>query len=58
MCTKNFNYERLIGEQLEAKRGIDPDDIGKMDVLQGNMLVYDRDGEGYVGRALDDRPKR
>jgi coenzyme F420 hydrogenase subunit beta len=45
MCTKNFNYERLIGEQLREKRGIEPEDIGKMDVLHGNMIVYDRDGE-------------
>ncbi len=45
MCTKNFNYQKLIGEQLEAKRGIDPNDIGKLDVLHGKMMVYDREGE-------------
>ncbi|MFC7167498.1 Coenzyme F420 hydrogenase/dehydrogenase, beta subunit C-terminal domain [Halospeciosus flavus] len=48
MCTKNFNYERLIGEQLEEKRGISPDQIGKMDVLEGEMRVYDHDGEPLV----------
>ncbi|MFC7008908.1 Coenzyme F420 hydrogenase/dehydrogenase, beta subunit C-terminal domain [Halalkalicoccus salilacus] len=48
MCTKNFNYRRLIGEQLEEKRGITPDEIGKMDVLHGDMMVYDRDGELIV----------
>ncbi|ADQ69307.1 coenzyme F420-reducing hydrogenase, beta subunit [Halogeometricum borinquense DSM 11551] len=53
MCTKNFNYERLIGEQLEAKRGIDPDDIGKMDVLHGDMLVYDRDGEMILQEDIE-----
>jgi coenzyme F420 hydrogenase subunit beta len=45
MCTKNFNHERLIGEQLEEKRGISPEDIGKLDVLHGKMIVYDREGE-------------
>ncbi|ADJ15412.1 Coenzyme F420 hydrogenase/dehydrogenase, beta subunit C-terminal domain [Halalkalicoccus jeotgali] len=45
MCTKNFNYHRLIGEQLEEKRGISPDEIGKMDVLHGDMIVYDHEGE-------------
>ena len=45
MCTKNFNYHRLIGEQLEEKRDISPDEIGKMDVLHGNMMVYDHSGE-------------
>ncbi|WP_336342930.1 Coenzyme F420 hydrogenase/dehydrogenase, beta subunit C-terminal domain [Halalkalicoccus ordinarius] len=48
MCTKNFNYRRLIGEQLEEKRGITPDEIGKMDVLHGDMMVYGHDGELLV----------
>ena len=43
MCTKNFNYHRLIGDQLAEKRDIQPEDIGKMDVLHGKMLVYDHD---------------
>ncbi|WP_049929082.1 Coenzyme F420 hydrogenase/dehydrogenase, beta subunit C-terminal domain [Halopiger goleimassiliensis] len=45
MCTKNFNYYSLMGEQLEEQRGISPDEIGKMDVLHGKMMVYDHDGE-------------
>ena len=45
MCTKNFNYYSLIGEQLEEKRGISPDEIGKMDVLHGKMMAYDHDGD-------------
>ncbi len=44
MCTKNFNYHRLMGEQLEEKRDIPPADIGKMDVLDGKLMVYDHDG--------------
>ena len=45
MCTKNFNYYSLMGEQLREKRGIDPGDVGKMDVLHGKMMAYDHDGE-------------
>ncbi|MCL7416723.1 MAG: Coenzyme F420 hydrogenase/dehydrogenase, beta subunit C-terminal domain [Halalkalicoccus sp.] len=45
MCTKNFNHHKLIGEQLEEKRGISPEEIGKMDVLHGDMIVYDHGGE-------------
>nr|WP_290811683.1 Coenzyme F420 hydrogenase/dehydrogenase, beta subunit C-terminal domain [Halovivax sp.] len=48
MCTKNFNYYSLIGEQLEEKRGISPEEIAKLDVLHGKMLVYDHDGELLV----------
>ncbi|WP_083851056.1 Coenzyme F420 hydrogenase/dehydrogenase, beta subunit C-terminal domain [Halogranum rubrum] len=45
MCTKNFNYHRLIGEQLAEKRDLPPEDIGKLDVLHGKMMAYDHDGE-------------
>ncbi|MFC6942764.1 Coenzyme F420 hydrogenase/dehydrogenase, beta subunit C-terminal domain [Salinirubellus sp. GCM10025818] len=45
MCTKNFNYYRLVGDLIEEERAIDRADIGKMDVLHGKMMVYDRDGE-------------
>ncbi|WP_254861709.1 Coenzyme F420 hydrogenase/dehydrogenase, beta subunit C-terminal domain [Halovivax gelatinilyticus] len=48
LCTKNFNYYALIGEQLGEKRGIRPDEIGKMDVLGGELMVYDHDGELIV----------
>jgi len=43
MCTKNFNYERLLGDLLEEKRDIAREDIGKLDVLHGDMIVYDTD---------------
>ncbi|SFG91113.1 coenzyme F420 hydrogenase subunit beta [Halopelagius inordinatus] len=45
MCTKNFNYHRLVGEQLAEKRDLPPDDIGKLDVLDGKMMAYGHDGE-------------
>ncbi|MFQ3320571.1 MAG: coenzyme F420 hydrogenase subunit beta [Natronomonas sp.] len=53
MCTKNFNYRRLMGEQLEEKRGIPPEDIGKMDVLHGQMLVYDHDGDLIIEEDIE-----
>ncbi|ARS89617.1 Coenzyme F420 hydrogenase/dehydrogenase, beta subunit C-terminal domain [Natrarchaeobaculum aegyptiacum] len=48
MCTKNFNYYSLIGELLEEQRGVSPDQIGKMDVLHGKLMVYDHDDEMIV----------
>ena len=53
MCTKNFNYHRLIGEQLQEKRGIDIDDVGKMDVLHGKLMVDDRDGERILEEDIE-----
>ncbi|MFB6079245.1 MAG: Coenzyme F420 hydrogenase/dehydrogenase, beta subunit C-terminal domain [Halarchaeum sp.] len=52
MCTKNFNYERLIGEQLAEKRDIYPEDIGKMDVIEGEMRVYGKDGEQIIAEDV------
>jgi coenzyme F420 hydrogenase subunit beta len=53
MCTKNFNYHKLIGEQLEEQRGIAPEDIGKLDVLHGDMMAYDHDGELLVEEDVE-----
>jgi coenzyme F420 hydrogenase subunit beta len=60
MCTKNFNYEKLIGEKLERDRDIPPADIGKLDIIEGKLRVYDHDGdltheedvEAFHGAAL------
>ncbi|AGB35995.1 Coenzyme F420 hydrogenase/dehydrogenase, beta subunit C-terminal domain [Natronococcus occultus] len=53
MCTKNFNYYSLMGEQLEDQRGISPDEIGKMDVLHGKLMVYDHDGEMILEEDIE-----
>jgi coenzyme F420 hydrogenase subunit beta len=53
MCTKNFNYEQLVGEQLEEKRGIDIDEVGKMDVLHGKLMVDDRDGNRILTEDIE-----
>lgn len=52
ICTKNFNHERLIGEQLQEKRGIAPDSIGKLDVIDGRMKVYDTDRKLIVDEDI------
>jgi coenzyme F420 hydrogenase subunit beta len=54
MCTKNFNYYSLMGEQLEEQRGISPDEIGKMDVLHGKMMAWDRDGEQILEEDVEE----
>jgi len=53
MCTKNFNYERLIGEKLEAERGIDIDNVGKMDVLHGQLMVDDLEGNEILNEDIE-----
>jgi coenzyme F420 hydrogenase subunit beta len=53
MCTKNFNYKQLIGEELEQQRGIDIDNVGKMDVLHGKLMVDDREGERILTEDIE-----
>ncbi len=53
MCTKNFNYQKLIGEQLQEKRDIDIDNVGKMDVLHGQLMVDDLDGNEILNEDIE-----
>ena len=54
MCTKSFNYEKLMGEKLEEERDIDLANVGKMDVLDGRMMAYDHDGELLVDEDVEE----
>jgi coenzyme F420 hydrogenase subunit beta len=54
MCTKNFNYHRLIGDLLEEERGITTDEIGKLDVLDGDMIVYGHDDEEILREDIEE----
>ena len=53
MCTKNFNYQKLMGEKLAEERDIDLDEVGKMDVLDGRMMAYDHDGDLIVDEDVE-----
>ncbi|MEF8851574.1 MAG: Coenzyme F420 hydrogenase/dehydrogenase, beta subunit C-terminal domain [Haloarculaceae archaeon] len=53
MCTKNFNYKRLMGEQLVEERDVDLDEVEKMDVLHGKMMVMGEDGEMLVEEDVE-----
>jgi coenzyme F420 hydrogenase subunit beta len=53
MCTKNFNYQSLIGEELQEQRDIDIDNVGKMDVLHGKLMVDDLDGERILEEDIE-----
>jgi coenzyme F420 hydrogenase subunit beta len=44
LCTKSFNYEKLMLEQIRDKRNVDLDDVGRVDVIRGKMVVQDLEG--------------
>ena len=54
MCTKNFDHERLIVEELHEKRDVDPRDIGKLDVIHGKLLVDGREGDRLLEEDIEE----
>ncbi len=54
LCTKSFDYEALILNELERRRGIDLDRVSKVDVIRGRMIVEYRDGEIAVDEPVKD----
>jgi coenzyme F420 hydrogenase subunit beta len=45
LCTKSFNYEKLMLDEVQAKRGVDLADVGRVDIIRGKFIVQDHDGE-------------
>ncbi len=54
LCTKSFDYERLMLRELRDERGIDLEEVGKVDVIHGRMLVEDRAGKVLVDEPVKD----
>jgi len=51
LCTKSFDYRKLMVQELSERRGLALDQVGKVDVIHGRMIVEDR-----VGKTLVDEP--
>jgi coenzyme F420 hydrogenase subunit beta len=54
LCTKSFNYEKLMLEEIRDKRGVDLDNVGRVDVMRGKMIVQDLDGETIFKEPIRD----
>lgn len=44
LCTKSFDYEALMLDELRRRRGIDLDRVSKVDVTRGRLIVEYLDG--------------
>jgi coenzyme F420 hydrogenase subunit beta len=44
LCTKSFNYEKLMLEEIRDKRNVDLDNVGRVDIIRGKMIVHDLEG--------------
>lgn len=54
LCTKSFNYERLMLDEVQAKRGVDLDDVGRVDIIRGKFIVQDHDGATIFEEPIRD----
>ncbi len=54
LCTKSFNYEKLMVGELQRARGIPLERIGRVDVLRGKLLVQDHQGATLLEEPIRD----
>jgi coenzyme F420 hydrogenase subunit beta len=54
LCTKSFNYEKLMLEEIRDKRDIDLEEVGRVDVIRGKMIVEDKGGETLFEEPIRD----
>jgi coenzyme F420 hydrogenase subunit beta len=44
LCTKSFNYEKLMLEEIRDKRDVDLGEVGRVDVMKGTLIVQNKEG--------------
>ena len=54
LCTKSFNYEKLMLDEIQDKRDVDLGDIGRVDIIRGKLIVQDHDGETIFEEPIRD----
>ena len=54
LCTKSFNYEKLMLEEIREKRDVDLDNVGRVDIIHGKMIVQDQSGETIFEEPIRD----
>jgi coenzyme F420 hydrogenase subunit beta len=52
MCTKSFDYRRLMLEMIQDDRNVDLAEVGKVDVIHGRLQVFDRAGATIVDEPV------
>ena len=54
LCTKSFNYEKLMLEEIRDKRHVDLDTVGRVDIIRGKLIVQDLGGETIFEEPIRD----
>ena len=54
LCTKSFNYEKLMLEEIQENRNVDLDDVGRVDIIRGKLIVQGHDGGTIFEEPIKD----
>ncbi len=54
LCTKSFNYEKLMLEEIQENRSVDLDDVGRVDIIRGKLIVQGHDGGTIFEEPIKD----
>jgi coenzyme F420 hydrogenase subunit beta len=54
LCTKSFNYEKLMLEEVRDNRGVDLEEVGRVDVMRGKLIVEDKSGQTIFEEPIRD----
>jgi coenzyme F420 hydrogenase subunit beta len=54
LCTKSFNYEKLMLEEIRHKRDVNLEEVGRVDVMRGKLIVQDKSGETILEEPIRD----
>jgi len=54
LCTKSFNYEKLMLEEIRDKRSVELDTVGRVDIIRGKLIVQDLAGETIFEEPIRD----
>jgi coenzyme F420 hydrogenase subunit beta len=52
LCTKSFDYDKLIRDELARKRGVDLERVAKVDVIRGRLIVTYLDGATAIDEPI------
>jgi coenzyme F420 hydrogenase subunit beta len=52
LCTKSFDYRKLMVREIAEQRGLNLAEVGKVDVIHGRMIVEDLSGSTLVDEPV------
>jgi coenzyme F420 hydrogenase subunit beta len=54
LCTKSFNYEKLMLEEIQENRDVPLSEVGRVDIIRGKLIVQNHDGETIFEEPIRD----